>query len=99
MVHTFFCFLLDFFCCTAVLLCNNTHTWWVMEWWLVGGYCYCCTAVYWCTVVLTALLHMVDSWGLGWVRYVGVGWAVGCIYRPSQGGRGVGWVYTGSALA
>ena len=62
---------------------------------LVGGYCYCCTAVYWCTVLLTVLLHMVDSWGhSGWVRSsVGVGWAVDCIYRPSLGGRGVGRVW------
>ena len=68
---------------------------------LVGGYCYyCCTAVYRCTVLLTVLLRMVDSWGLGgWARYVGVGWAVGWIYRPREGGRGVGWVYTGPALA
>ena len=62
---------------------------------LVGGYpllLYCDVLVN-CTINCTgAYSRFVESW-------MGVDWAVGCIYWPSQGVRGVGWDYTGPALA
>ena len=62
---------------------------------LVGGYpllLYCDVLVN-CTINCTgAYSRFVESW-------MDVDWAVGCIYWPSQGVRGVGWDYTGPALA
>ena len=82
-VHTFSVFCCSFlrYCGTAVLK-YNAHTSWVMDGLLVGGYCYYCTAVYWCTVLLTVLLHVVDSWGLGgWVSVMVRSWKAGHYLR------------------
>ena len=53
-----------FFCCALLHCCTIVHTWWVMDRFVVGGWCY----YYCCTATIAVVVH---GRLMGRVRYLG----------------------------